>query len=95
MYTYMDVSNILKLYTTTPFCTPICVQNYVNKPGDECKHQYLVLFMQVNEFFHFILMEHPYLARRGLGPVSEKLFKPIRFSPALASSSSSTKVLTR
>lgn len=79
--------------TCTPFCTPICVQNYVNKPGDECKHQYLVLFNELMSCFHFILMEHPYLARRGLGRVSEKLF--IGFSPALASSGCSTKVLTR
>lgn len=51
MYTYM--SNILTLYITTPFCTPIFVQNSVSKPGDECKHRYLVLFMQVNELFSF------------------------------------------
>lgn len=49
----MYVSNILTLYIMTPFCAPICLQNYVNKPGDECKHQYLVLFMQVNELFSF------------------------------------------
>lgn len=78
------MANIVPLYIMT-----LQVQNDINHPGDECMRQHFFNWCHSMCCFHFILVEHLYVACRG------QVHMLIRFYPALAIRGSSTKVLPR